>query len=185
MLDAATNVYRPNNRSADNTLLASDHVSYNDLIELNALMQDQGGTPMDNGDYVIVMSPQVHAAMLKDPDFKEAAKYAAPEKIWKGQVGRLGGFNLIVSNSQAFTTPTTQAVAGKADKVYSSFAIAMFAYQITDLQGMQMYSVAPGGHTDPLQQSRKLGWKFAFKSLITNQSWIRRVRSAGLNSLTV
>jgi len=44
--------------------------------------------------------------------------------------------------------------------------------------------VAPGGQVDPLQQSRKIGWKFAFKSVITNQTWLRRVRSSGANSVT-
>jgi N4-gp56 family major capsid protein len=184
VLDAATNTYRPNNRTVDTGLLASDTLSYNDLIEINALLQDVGASTMDNGNFVLVVAPQVHAAMLKDPDFKEASKYAQPEKLFKGQVGVLGGMNLIVSNAQAFTTPTAQTTTGFADKVYSSFAVAKFAYQITDLQGLQFYTVAPGGHTDPLQQSRKMGWKFAFKSLITNQNWIRRVRTAGLNSKT-
>jgi len=29
-----------------------------------------------------------------------------------------------------------------------------------------------------------LGYKFAFKSLITNQSWIQVIKSAGRNSIT-
>jgi len=95
----------------------------------------------------------------------------------------LGGFRVIRSNSPAFAA-TSQAGAGQSSKVFTSFAIARFAYQITDLQNLRVYVVAPGGQLDPLQQSRKIGWKFAFKSVITNQNWIRRVRSSGANSIT-
>lgn len=143
-------MFRPNSRAGDTTILASDLPSYNDLVELSAQLQDNGGRPMDNGDYVIVMAPQAHAALLKDPDFKEANKYANPDRIYKGQVNRLGNFNVIVSNAPAFTAPTTQATSGATNKIYNNIAIAMFAYQITDLQSLQMYSVAPGGQTDPL-----------------------------------
>ena len=108
---------------------------------------------MDNGSYSLIIPPQVHASMLKDPDFKEAARFGAPEKIWRGHVDTLGQANLIVSNSPAFAA-TAQTTVGFADKVYSGFYLAQFAAQLTDLQGLQMYSVAPGGHTDPLQQSR-------------------------------
>jgi N4-gp56 family major capsid protein len=182
VLDAATNNYRPNNRAGDTSLFATDYVTYNDLIELMALMQDQGARTMDGSDYVLVVAPQVHAALLKDPDFKAANQFKSPERMFRGEVEQLGGFRIVKSNSPAFGA-TVQATTGFANKVYSSFAIGKFAYQITDLQNLQMYVVQPGGHTDPLQQSRKMGWKFAFKALITNQSWIRRVRSAGLNSV--
>ena len=183
VLDAATTNYRPNNRANDTSLIGSDHVGYVDLIELDATLQDNAARPFESGEYIFVNAPQVYATLLKDPDFKASNQFAAPEKIWRGEVNTLGGFRVIRSNSPAFAA-TLQAGGGQASKVYSSFAIGRFAYQITDLQNLRVYVVAPGGQTDPLQQSRKIGWKFAFKSLITNQTWIIRVRSAGLNSVT-
>lgn len=183
VLNAASNSYYPNNRAGDTSLIGSDHVSYPDLIELDAVLQDQGARPFEGGEYVFVCAPQVYATLLKDPDFKASNQFAAPEKMWRGEVATLGGFKVVRSNSPSFAA-TAQATAGQASKVYSSFALARFAYQITDLQNLRVYVVAPGGQTDPLQQSRKIGWKFAFKSVITNQTWIRRVRSAGLNSVT-
>jgi N4-gp56 family major capsid protein len=183
VLDAATNVYRPNSKAGDTSLVGTDYVTYGDLVELRALLQDQGARPMDGGDYVFVLAPQVHAALLKDPDFKASNQFAMPDRIWRAEVDRLAGFRIVMSNAPGFS-PTAQAGSGQSSKVFSSFAIARFAYQITDLQNLQVYVVQPGGHNDPLQQSRKMGWKFTFKSIITNQNWIRRVRSAGLNSVT-
>ncbi len=183
VLNAASNTYYPNNRAGDTSLVGTDLVSYVDLIELDATLQTQGGRPYEGGDYVFVTSPQPYAGLLRDPDWKASNQFAAPQKIWRGEVGTLGGFRVIRSNSPAFAA-TSQAGGGQANLVYSSFALARFAYQITDLQNLRVYVVVPGGQVDPLMQSRKIGWKFAFKSIITNQNWVRRVRSAGLSSVT-
>lgn len=182
VLTAATNVYRPNNRSANTSLVATDLIAYTDLVELEAVLQDQGARPYENGDYVFVCAPQVYAGILRDPDFKAAAQFRAPEKIWKGEVGELAGFRIVRSNSPAFAS-TAQTTSGAANKVYNSFAVGRWAYQVSDLQNLRVYVVAPGGQADPLQQARKIGWKFAFKSIITNQNWLRSVFSAGQNSV--
>lgn len=183
VLNAAANSYFPNNRAGDTSLLGSDLVSYTDLVELDATLQQNGARPFEGGDYVFVTPPQVYAGLLRDPDWKASNQFKAPEKIWRGEVGQLGGFRVIRSNSPSFAA-TSQAGAGQSSKVFSSFAIGRFAYQITDLQNLRVYVVAPGGQLDPLQQSRKIGWKFAFKTVITNQTWLYRVRSAGANSVT-
>jgi N4-gp56 family major capsid protein len=183
VLDAATNNYRPNSRANDTSLNGADLVQYPDLVELDAVLQDNGARPFEGGEYVFVTPPQVYAGFLRDPDYKASNQFKSPEKIWRGEVGSLGGFRLIRTNSPSFAA-TSQAGAGQSSKVFSSFAIGRFAYQITDLQNLRVYVVAPGGQVDPLQQSRKIGWKFAFKSVITNQTWLRRVRSAGANSIT-
>ena len=182
VLDAATNVYRPNARAADTSLLASDLVGYNDLIELDAILNGVGARPFEGGEYVLITSPQPYAGMLKDPDFKASNQFKAPEKIWNAEVAVLGGFRVVRSNAPGFAS-TAQTTSGATSTVYSSFALGRFAYQISDLQNLRVYVIAPGGQSDPLQQNRKIGWKFAFKSIITNQAWIRRVRSAGLSSV--
>lgn len=183
VLDAATSVYRPAGAATDLALKGDSYITYNDAIAVNALMLDNGAKPLKNGLYVMVICPQVKATIQKDPDWKASNQFKAPEKIWRGEVGELAGFSWVVSNAPGFAATTTTA-SGSANKVYSGFAIGQFAYQISDLQNLRVYVVGPGGHSDPLQQSRKIGFKFAFKSLISNQNWIYRLRSAGLNSVT-
>lgn len=183
VLDASTSgEYFVGGGSADTDLLATDLVAYGDLVELDAQLQDNGGRPFESGEYVLVTAPQVYAGLLKDPDFKASNQYQSPQKIWQGEVGTLGGFRIVRSNSPALSA-TTQATSGKANKVYSSFAVSRFAYQISDLQNLRVYVVAPGGQADPLQQKRQIGFKLAFKTLVTNATWLIRVRSAGLSSV--
>ncbi|CAN5950544.1 unnamed protein product [Sphagnum jensenii] len=155
-LNAGTSVYYPNGKVSDATTTATDTVAYNDLVALDALLNDAGGRPMDSGDYVLVCASQVYAALLKDPDYKASHQLSSPDKIWRGEVDQLAGFRVVRSNAPGFAA-TTQATSGAANKLYSSFAIAKSAYQISDLQNLKVYVVAPGGQADPLQQSRKMG----------------------------
>jgi N4-gp56 family major capsid protein len=182
VLATSTNVYRPNGRTSNATTTASDKVGYVDLTALHANLMDQGGRPFDDGDFVFVIAPQVNAALLQDPDFKASNQYQKPERIWRGEVQELTGWRIVKSNAPGFA-PTTQTTSGAANKLYTSFAIARNAYQISDLQNLRVYAAAPGGQTDTLQQSRKLGYKFAFKAIITNNNWLWSVVSAGQNSI--
>jgi N4-gp56 family major capsid protein len=182
VLDAAVNQYRPNSKAGDVNLTQSDVPGYKDLTALDAALNSNGARPFEGGEYVFLTSPQPYASLLQDPDFKASHQFNQPEAIWNGEMGRLGGFRIVRSNAPAFAA-SSQATVGAANLVYSSFALGRFAYQISDLQNLRVYVIAPGGQSDPLQQNRKMGWKFAFKAIITNQTWIRRVRSAGANSV--
>ena len=182
VLANASNVYRPNNKISNATTTASDKIGYVDLTALHANLMDQGGRPFDDGDYVLVIAPQVHASMLQDPDFKASNQFGKPERIWRGEVQELSGFRIVKTNAPGFAF-TSQTTLGSANKLFTSYAIARNAYQISDLQNLRVYAAAPGGQTDTLQQTRKLGYKFAFKTIITNQNWIWAVISAGQNSI--
>lgn len=181
-INTATWTYWPNGKVSDATLLATDQIAYTDLIQLEAQLMANGGKPFDSGDYVMVVAPQVYASLLKDSTFLASHQLVRPEAIYKGEVDALAGIRVVRSNAPSFA-PTNQTGSGFTSTVYSSFAIARFAYQISDLQNLRTYVVAPGGQSDPLQQNRKIGYKFAFKTIITNPNWIARVRSAGANSV--
>lgn len=181
VLSAGSSTYYPNGKTST-TLTASDKIGYVDFTALHANLMDQGGRPFDDGDYVLVVAPQVHASLLQDPDFKASNQFGKPERIWKGEVQELSGFRVVKTNAPGFA-PVLSATSGTAKKTYISYAVARNAYQISDLQNLRVYAAAPGGQTDTLQQNRKLGYKFAFKTIITNQNWITVVQSAGQNSV--
>ena len=156
VLDAASNTYRPNNRATDGALLASDAIGNNDFLELNALLHTAGGVPF-GGEYVFVTSPQPYGSIQKDPDVKASRQLAKPEQIWRGEADMAGGFRIVKSNAPAFVALTTGG-AGFSDKVYSSFALAQNAYQVVDLQNLEVNVVAPGGRGDILKQSYLIGY---------------------------
>jgi N4-gp56 family major capsid protein len=182
VLDAASNAYRPNDRAGDTSLYASDLVTCNDLIELNATLSTQGAKPLDNGNFMFVTPPMVYAGIQRDSDYKASNQLAAPQKLWKGMVDQFGGMDVVKSNSGSFAA-TSQATAGQTNKVYSSFAFGRGAYQVTDLQSLEVIVTEPGGQGDALKQNYLIGYKFMHKSVISNQNWIRRVRSSGVDAV--
>jgi N4-gp56 family major capsid protein len=175
-------IYRPNGKLSSATETASDKLGYVDMTALHANLMDSGARPFDDGDYVLVVAPQVNAALLQDPDYKASNQFGKPERIWRGEVNELTGFRVVKTNAPGFA-PVLQTTSGYANKLYYSFAIGRNAYQISDLQNLRVYAAAPGGQTDVLQQNRKIGYKFAFKTVITNQNWITPCLSAGQNSV--
>lgn len=182
VLAAATNVYRPNSKAGNSTTTASDQLTYVDIVALFALLTRQAARPYPDGQLALILAPEVYAAVLKDPDFKSSVQLAAPEKIWRGQVGSLANFSIVQSNAPSMAA-TTQSTAGAANRLYTGFAVGQFAAQVSDWQTLQMYTAAPGGQSDVLQQNYKAGWKFAFQSVITNQNWLRAVITAGVDSV--
>jgi len=176
-----TTVYLPNARAAVTSLLASDQMGYNDLVQINANLMDNSARPLDGNMFVYVVPPQVHASFQRDSDWKASHQLRDPETIWKGEVGSLSNLSLVVSNAPGFAAQA-QTTSGKTNKWYYGFAIGRQAYAITDLQGLRVFTIAPGGHEDPLYQNRKISYKFAFKTVILNNDWLVVTKSSGANS---
>jgi len=64
--------------------------------------------------------------------------------------------------------------------VHITWVFGQEAFSVVELDGMSLQTyTTPKGSTDsdPLQQRRKVGWKMAFKSVICNNSYFRRVES--------
>ena len=182
VLAAASNTYRPNGKVSNATTTASDQLTYVDIVALFALLTRQAARPYPDGQLALILAPEVYAGLLKDPDFKASNQLAAPEKIWRGQVGSLSNFAIVQSNAPSFAA-TSQATSGAANKIYTGFALGQYAAQVSDWQTLQMYTAAPGGQSDVLQQNYKAGWKFAFQAVITNQTWLRALFTAGVDSV--
>jgi N4-gp56 family major capsid protein len=150
VLNNSTQTFFPNGRTAITGLLPTDLPSYNDLTAIEAQLQTLGARGMDGGDYVAVMAPNAYNALLRDPDWKASHQLVNPDKIWRGEVDTLAGIRVVRSNAPGFLPNTSNTTTGTSTKVYTSFMIARYAYQISDLQNLRVYVVAPGGQTDPL-----------------------------------
>lgn len=182
VLAANSNVSFVGGGTAITQLTSANVMSYAFLVELAASLQDAAARPFDGGDYVCVVAPQVKASLLKDSEFLAAHQFNNTDAIYRGEFGAMAGLRVVQSNAPGFAA-TSQAVSGYANLVYTGFAVGKSAYQIADLQNLKAYVVAPGGQADPLQQKRQMGYKFAFKSIITNTTWINTFFSAGNNTI--
>lgn len=160
------------NRAA---LTAADTLDSADLRRLRQTMFKNKIPPFSGGDYLLIVTAEQGYDLRADTatgGWIDVNKYAKPDQILSGEIGRIAGFRVI----EAQNGPTF------ASTVTAHAAIAMGGVRgwgVADLQSLSIHHVAPGGdHSDPLAQSEKLGWKVMFGAAVLANSRYYRLESA-------
>lgn len=161
------------NRAA---LAAGDKLDSADLRRLRANMYKANISPFADGFYRIIVTAEQGYDLRNDGttngNWVDVNKYAQPETILRGELGRLEGFRVMeATNGPTFTSTVTvhAAIATGAQK----------GWGWGDLQTLSVHHVPAGGdHTDPLAQEELLGWKVMFGVGVLDSARYRRVESA-------
>ncbi len=168
-LGASTNSVRSD-------IASTEYLVGADLIKIRATMKKNKIPTKSDGSYVMFTSPNVVYDLQRDSatgtGFLDVSKYATPEKIIAGEVGKLHGFRIVeVNNAPTFSSTTT---------VYAGLAVGdIKGWGAGELQSLRSYHVAPGGdHSDPLAQIEYVGWKVNFGVATLNNQYYYRVESA-------
>lgn len=131
-----------------------------------------------NGDYVAIIHPYVAYDLMRDPEWIEAHKYAQPENLYEGEIGKIGGVRF-VQTSEACILRDDTCPTGLA--VFSSLFIADNAYGVTEITGGGLQTIikqlGSAGSADPLNQRATIGWKATKVAEILVQSYLVRVES--------
>jgi len=153
--------------------LQSALVSYDVNLTSNVLMKARTqifksakSLKYSGNDYLSVVHPDVVEDLRRDDDWIEAHKYAAPEEIFSGEVGRLHGIRFLESN--------LAPVIKKEGQSYATFKTMIFAkdaFAVLDIEGGNMETIIKtkeeiGG---PLNQFGTVGVKFEFGAKILYQ----------------
>ena len=129
-----------------------------DLIDQAvAMLQAQNADPIGDS-YVAIVHPYTSYDIRKDPNWIEAHKYAAPEEIFNGEIGKINNVRFVVS-SEAKIWKGTGCPSGLA--VFSTLVLGAHAYATTELEGGGMQHIVKqlGYGDDPLNQRASVGWK--------------------------
>jgi N4-gp56 family major capsid protein len=159
-------------------LAATDLLRSTDLRKLRAKMV-KGKVPIPaDGYYLLYVHPNVAYDLRTDTTtggWVDVNKYALPETLLKGEVGRMDGFRIM----EVVNAPTVSSTV----TVYLSIALgAIKAWGAGDLQTLSTYHVAPGGdHNDPLAQEELLGWKVNFGIAVLSNGYFFRAETAATN----
>lgn len=171
VLDAGTTVQYASGVSARTDIGAAHKITTAEVIKAVKTLRGNSGRTF-GGYYIAVVHPNVEADLLRDSTFVEATRYAAAERLYKGEISRYYGCVFVRAESiDTYSSTVT---------VYPTFFIAQYSYAITHLEDLRVFHHAPGsaGTSDPLNQLRTLGWKCSFKSAILNNNWLVRLESA-------
>jgi len=159
-------------------IAATDLMRSIDLRKLRAKMV-KGKVPIPaDGYFRLKVHPNVAYDLRTDSsvgNWTDVNKYATPETILRGEVGRMDGFRIM----EVVNAPT----AASTVTVYLSIATGdIKGWGAGDLQTLTTYHVAPGGdHTDPIAQDELLGWKVNFGIAVLSNAYYWRAETAATN----
>lgn len=133
-----------------------------------------------NGDYVAIIHPYVAYDLMRDPEWIDAHKYAQPENLYTGEIGKIAGVRFVQTSEALIikddTCPTDLAV-------FCSLFIAANAYGVTEITGGGLETIikqlGSAGSGDPLNQRATIGWKGTKTAEILVESYLVRVESCG------
>ena len=172
-LQSGTNVfYAP---KADGTAVTSREGLDNtcvltvDLVNRVVAWLKKNNAPKINGDYVAIIHPYVAYDLMNDERWIDAHKYATPENIYNGELGKIGGVRFIESSE-------AKVYEGG---VFGCIFLADGAYGVTEITGGGLQTIikqkGSAGTADPLDQRSSIGWKAIKTAEILVEQYVCRV----------
>ena len=116
--------------------------------------------PTINGDYVAIIHPYVAYDLMRDPEWIDAHKYAQPENLYSGEIGKIAGVRF-VQTTEAKIWTGSGCPSGLA--VFASLFLGDGAFGVTEVTGGGLQTIVKqkgsAGTADPLDQRSSVGWK--------------------------
>lgn len=131
--------------------------------------------PTINGSYVAIAHPYTLYELMRDPEWIDSHKYAAPENLYEGEVGKVAGVRFVQSTeAKIFKNSSDLAV-------YSTIVLGEGAYGVTEITGGGLQTIVKqkgsAGTADPLDQRSSVGWKAIKTAEILVPNYLVRIES--------
>ena len=138
--------------------------------------------PKINGDYVAIIHPYVAYDLMRDPEWIDAHKYAQPDNLYTGEIGKIAGVRFVESTeAKIWTDSTCPTKSGGYHPVFSTLVFGDGAYGVTDIAGGGLETIVKqkgsAGTADPLDQRSSVGWKAIKTAEILVQNYMVRIES--------
>jgi N4-gp56 family major capsid protein len=157
VLVAGTNVYRAGGAASNDTLtVANGKITANDVARVATILKQQN-TPTIDGYYVAIIHPSVAYDLMLDSGWTDAHKYAAPEEMFNGELGRLHKVRFVEST----LAKVEQNSASTPISIYHTIFFGRDAWGVVEPTGMSMRTYIKDASQigGPLEQFSTVGWK--------------------------
>ena len=174
-----TSVFNVGGGVDEDAITADDKLTADEVLKIQTIFRRANVKPMSDGYYLMFMSPEQAADIMRDPLWRDVSKYAnAAKNIEEGEIGRLWKFKFI---DTTLVDPEDNA---SGVSVFSGLAVGRDAYGIVDIEnGSKPKSIIKIGKeddsdkSDPLNQKSTIGWKALMTAVRLNELALMRVNS--------
>lgn len=156
-----------------------------DMVQRTVAKLRAQNAPTFDGSYVAIIHPYVAYDLMRDPEWTEAHKYAQPENLFEGEIGKIGGVRFVeTSEAKIWRDSSCPAQSGATPAYYGVFSTLFLgknAYGVTEVTGGGLRTIVKqlgsGGTEDPLDQRASAGWKGMKTAEILVENYMVRVES--------
>lgn len=186
VLVSGTNVtYCPSLAASETEITSRANLKADSKLTVDVIQQvvaklRANNAPTIGGDYVAVIHPYVAYDLMRDPEWIDAHKYAQPDNLYAGEIGKIAGVRFV---------QTTEAKIWKGDgcpaglAVFATLFLGEGAYGVTEITGGGLQTIVKqkgsAGTADPLDQRSSVGWKALKTAEILVPNYLVRVESCG------
>ena len=190
IITAGTNVmYAPMANGTEiltrNTVAADCLLTTKLLFQAAAKLYSMNAMPIDDS-FVAIIHPNVACDLMTSPDWLDVHKYATPDNIYQGEIGKIANIRFVQSTEAKIFK---QAGAGSIP-VYATMVIGANAYGVTEVTGGGLQHIVKqlgsSGAADPLNQRATTGWK-AMKTAVrlVEENMVRIEHACSTGSKTI
>ena len=126
--------------------------------------------------YIAIIHPYAAYDLKTCKEFIEVHKYADPDTMFRGEIGKLGNIRFI-ETSEAKIWKDTTCPSGLA--VFGTLVLGAHAYGVTELEGGGLEHIVKqlGYGDDPLNQRASVGWKAVKTAERLSEQYMVRIES--------
>lgn len=175
-----TSVYNVGGGVDENAITVKDILTADDILKIQTIFRRNNIKPFRDGYYLMFLSPEQAADIMRDSLWRDVSKYANDAKnIEDGEIGRIYKFKFIDTSLVEPKENTSEI------PVYSGLAVGQNAYGIVDIENgskpktiIKIGSEDDGDKSDPLNQLSTIGWKAFMTAVRLNELALMRINSA-------
>ena len=158
------------------TLDATCSLSVNTIYRAAAQLESMNADGVDGESFVAIIHPYAAYDLMRSEEWIDVHKYAKPENIYKGELGKIGNVRFVKSTEAKIWKDDT-CPEGLA--VFSTLVVGARAYATTDIEGGGLQHIVKqlGYGEDPLNQRASVGWKAKKTAEILTQEYMVRIES--------
>lgn len=169
------------------------YLTVDDIFKVAARLKGADAPTFADGSYRGIVHPYVAKDLMSNADkttaWLDVKKYANPEDILNGELGKIGQVRLLETTNAKYYVAGDEAISDAAGgvNVFASVFCGDDAVGTTELSGMGLRMIIKSASEigGPLEQYGTAGWKMTKAAAILNEAYLVKVYSTASEAVLI